>query len=234
MHRLGFNPEDIKELIQIIKNASNIKIKSIFSHLTSADDSNVNFTNQQISQFDLAAKAITDSLAYKPLLHILNSSGIQNHDNYQYDMVRLGIGLYGVGSKSNQGQLKHISKLTTTISQIRDLEAGETVGYSQAGKITKTTRIATIAIGYADGYDRRFGNGIGTVLINNQPAPVVGNICMDMTMVDVSNLDVKEGDKAVIFSPELPVSQLADKISTIPYEILTNISERVKRVFIKK
>ena len=234
MHRLGFNPEDIKELIQIIKNATNIKIKSIFSHLTSADDSNVNFTNQQISLFDLAAKAITDSLAYKPLLHILNSSGIQNHDNYQYDMVRLGIGLYGVGSKSNQGQLKHISKLTTTISQIRDLEAGETVGYSQAGKITKTTRIATIAIGYADGYDRRFGNGIGTVLINNQPAPVVGNICMDMTMVDVSNLDVKEGDKAVIFSPELPVSQLADKISTIPYEILTNISERVKRVFIKK
>ncbi len=233
MHRLGFNPGDITPLIQIINNTPNIKIKSIFSHLASADDSDVNFTNQQIKQFDLAAKAITKSLPYKPLLHILNSSGIQNYANYQYDMVRLGIGLYGVGSKSNQEQLKHISKLTTTISQIREVEAGETVGYSQAGKVTQNSRIATIAIGYADGYDRRFGNGIGSVLINNQFAPVVGNVCMDMTMIDVSNLNVKEGDEVIIFSPELPVNKLADKISTIPYEILTNISERVKRIFIK-
>lgn len=233
MHRLGFNQEDIPELCQIVKSESNIKIKSIFSHLATADSEDDRFANHQISIFEKTAGLISEEIGYRPLWHILNSSGIQNHNEFQFDMVRLGIGLYGIGSEKNHAQLKHISKLTTNISQIRRVNPGDTVGYSQMGKINKPSLIATIAIGYADGYDRRFGNGIGKVLVNNQIAPVIGNVCMDMTMIDVTNIEVNEGDEVTIFSQDLSISKLANSINTIPYEMLTSISERVKRVFVK-
>lgn len=168
----------------------------------------------------------------KPLYHILNSAGIVRFPDYQFDMVRLGIGLYGVeASGQEQDQLLPISTLKTTISQIKHIAKGETVGYSRKGVATRDTLLATIAIGYADGFDRRFGQGKGQVYINGQLAPVVGNVCMDMTMVDVTGIEAAEGDEVIIFGKEIPITKLASAIGTIPYEILTNVSERVKRIF---
>ncbi|MEQ9426271.1 MAG: bifunctional UDP-N-acetylmuramoyl-tripeptide:D-alanyl-D-alanine ligase/alanine racemase [Cyclobacteriaceae bacterium] len=233
MHRLGFEVDQIEELIGLLKANPAIKVASIFSHLAASDNPDLDtFTSGQIKLFDEMSSRILTKLEIKPLRHILNTSGISRWPNDQFDMVRLGIGLYGIDSNPDlQRRLENVGTLTSTISQVKNIRQGESVGYGRAHIAKSDQVIATIAIGYADGYDRRFGNGCGRVLINGKLALVVGNICMDMTMVDISEIDAKVGDEVTIFGYDLPVTQLADWIGTIPYEILTDIGNRVKRVY---
>ncbi|MFN3801242.1 alanine racemase, partial [Belliella pelovolcani] len=182
--------------------------------------------------FSKMCSQVSNFLGFMPLRHALNSAGIIRYPAYQFDMVRLGIGLYGVEVNGLfDTALRPISSLKTTISQIKTIEAGETIGYSRKGKMKNSGKIATIAIGYADGYDRRFSNGKGYVLIQGQKAPIIGNVCMDMCMVDITGIDTKEGDEVLIYGPGISLKDLATQIGTIPYELLTNISSRVKRVY---
>ncbi len=233
MHRLGFNEQEVNELPAILAAHPGIRVESVFSHLAASEsEEHEPFTRKQAERFDRMCRILMDGLKARPLKHLLNSSGIIRYPDLQYDMVRLGIGLYGVeGNKWAQDQLQPVSSLVTVISQIREIEAGESVGYGRSVVVEKPTRIATIAIGYADGYSRMLSQGKGKVIIQGKEAPVIGNICMDMTMVDVTGLDVKEGDPVEIFGPNLPLEELAAMSGTIPYEILTNVSQRVKRVF---
>jgi alanine racemase len=206
----------------------------IFSHLAGADEGSLDeFSKEQASRFEHAYEKICDALKILPLMHLLNSTGIIRLPEFQYDMVRLGIGLYGIDpSGVLQNKLRPVATFKTVISQIKKVSSGETIGYGRKGVASSALTVATLAIGYADGYSRSFSNGIGEVLIRGKKAPVIGNVCMDMMMVDVTHIaDVSEGDEAIIFGNEMPIQQLASKIDTIPYEILTNTSERVKRVF---
>ncbi|MGM0579940.1 MAG: alanine racemase C-terminal domain-containing protein [Bacteroidota bacterium] len=190
------------------------------------------FSAQQALSFKKAADEIIEFLGYKPILHLLNSPGISRFPDYQFDMVRLGIGLYGVDPTGlHSEQLKSVSILKTVISQVKHIKKGETIGYARKGVAIEDMKTATISIGYADGFNRKFSQGIGKVMINGKLAPVIGNVCMDMTMVDVSNINCSAGDEVIIFGEKPNISDLASAIDTIPYEILTNISERVKRVF---
>ena len=233
MHRLGFEKQDLPELIQRLKQNPNIHVASIFSHLAGADDAGHDaFSNHQGDQFKQYADLISESLPDKPLYHILNSGGILRLPHLQFDMVRLGIGLYGVDpTQDDFKDLQPVATLKTIISQIKDIPKGESIGYGRKGFAEKDLKLATIAIGYADGFSRRLSQGIGEVLINGNRAKVIGNVCMDMTMVDITGLEAKEGDEVIIFGNELPIQIMAQKINTIPYEILTNVSERVKRIF---
>lgn len=234
MHRLGFEASETDELIKMLSVNPTLKLASIFSHMAGADDSiHDEFSKDQAQRFQKIADQISNAIGYKPLYHILNSPGILRLPEFQFDMVRLGIGLYGVDPTADQTEgLKPVATLKTVISQVKHIKAGETIGYGRRGKAEKSTTIATIAIGYADGFSRAFSRGAGKVLINGQLAPVIGNVCMDMTMADVSNIQVQEGDEVIIFGNGLPIQRVADSIGTIPYEILTNTSERVKRVFV--
>jgi alanine racemase len=234
MHRLGFEETEITALISLLEKNSSIKVASIFSHLAGADEAEHDtFSKAQAAKFKFMADKISTSLNYKPLYHILNSPGILRLPELQFNMVRLGIGLYGVDpTNENFTGLKPVATLKTIISQIKKIKAGETVGYGRRGKAEQDMTLATIAIGYADGFSRAFSRGIGEVLINSQKAKVVGNVCMDMTMVDITDIDAKEGDEVIIFGKELPIQSVAEKIKTIAYEILTSTSERVKRVFV--
>jgi Alr-MurF fusion protein len=233
MHRLGFIQEDLPELIRIVKNNKRFEIVSIFSHLAGADNQIFNdYSHYQAENFKLMSDNLIEKLEINPIRHFLNSAGIIRFPEYRFDMVRLGIGLYGVEvNELHQEKLQSISTLKTIVSQIKNIRKGESVGYSRKGIAEKDSKIATISIGYADGYDRRFGNGRGQVLINGKLASTIGNICMDMTMVDITGIEAKEGDEVVIFGKDLPITELAKIAETIPYEILTNIGERVKRVF---
>ncbi|MGB0525812.1 MAG: bifunctional UDP-N-acetylmuramoyl-tripeptide:D-alanyl-D-alanine ligase/alanine racemase [Flammeovirgaceae bacterium] len=233
MHRLGFESHDFSELIPKLKSANRIRIKSVFTHLAGSDEAIHNhYSQKQLSAFQHMTNQLQTALHYPFIRHALNSPGITRFPNHQLDMVRLGIGLYGVDTNNfYQNQLQAASTLKTTISQIRQLKAGETVGYSRRGKVERDATIAVMAIGYADGYDRRFSNGVGKVLINGQIAPVIGNVCMDMTMLDITGLAVHEGDEVILFGTSPSIDELATAIGTIPYEILTNVSDRVKRVF---
>lgn len=233
MHRLGFEESHMDELIGLIKANPQLEIASLYTHLAAADESeHEGYTKEQFEAFDQMCEKIMENLDYRPLRHALNSAGIAKFPQHQYDMVRLGIGLYGVEVTGKYDQyLKPISTLKTTISQIKQLKKGQTIGYSRKGIMDKDGQIATIALGYADGYDRRFSNGKGFVLINGIKAPVIGNVCMDMTMIDISGLNVKEGDQVVIYGLGISLKELAERIGTIPYELLTNISSRVKRVY---
>jgi alanine racemase len=234
MHRLGFDEKDIPELITLLDSYKNVKVASIFSHLAGADNADHDtFTQQQVDIFLRGAKAIIAAIGYAPLLHILNSPGALRHPQFQFDMIRLGIGLYGV-DPTNEGftELKPVISLKTIISQIKVIEKGETVGYNRMGKADTTKKIGVIAIGYADGFNRAFSNGIGRVLVNGKEAPIIGNVCMDMSMIDLTDVEAQEGDEVIIFGKDLPIDGVAKRINTIPYEILTNTSERVKRVFI--
>ncbi len=233
MRRLGFEAADADFILRKLKESQYITVATVFSHLVGADDETHNdFSHHQAETFKTITNEIISQLPEKPWLHLLNSPGIVRFPQYQMDMVRLGIGLYGVEATGNaQDALQHISTLKTRISQIKHVKAGETVGYSRKGKMEQDATIATIAIGYADGYQRAFSNGKGEVLIKGQRAPVIGNVCMDMTMVDITGIDARLGDEVIIFGKDLPISELAGRIGAIPYEILTNVSERVKRVF---
>ncbi len=236
MHRLGFTDADLPALIQKLKQNPSLQVASIFSHLVGADEAVHNeFSRLQYERFMTGSAQLEEALGYRPLRHILNSAGIVRFPEYKLDMVRLGIGLYGVEvNRQEQRSLQQIGTFKTVVSQVKHLPAGETIGYSRTGVLEKASSIATIALGYADGYDRRFSKGIGKVLINGALCPVVGNVCMDMTMVDATGLPVQEGDEVIVFGKDLPITHLADQINTIPYEILTGISERVKRVFYKE
>jgi alanine racemase len=234
MHRLGFNENDLPELLALLRNHPFVKVGSIFSHLAGADESqHDNFSHDQSKLFSSIADKITKTLGYKPLYHILNSPGILRLPELQFDMVRLGIGLYGIDPTHEKFiGLKPVATLKTIISQIKKIPAGETIGYGRKGKAMKDTTLATIAIGYADGFSRAFSRGVGEVMINGNSAKVMGNVCMDMTMVDITGIEAQEGDEVIIFGEELPIQSLAQKINTISYEILTSTSERVKRVFV--
>lgn len=233
MHRLGFEDEELAGLEAGLRENPNIRVGSLFTHLSGADEKiHDAFSAEQARLFIAMADRLEKVLGYKPLRHVLNSSGILRFPQFQMDMVRLGIGLYGIDpTDEGNTHLRPVVTLRTIISQIKKVKAGETVGYGRRGKISKDSVTATLAIGYADGFSRKFSNGAGNVLINGKLAPVKGNVCMDMTMVDITGIAAKEGDEAIIFGPGLPIQQVAQWIETIPYEILTSTSDRVKRVF---
>lgn len=229
MHRLGFMPEEVTSVIDIICSSRQIKIASVFSHLVGAGTKELeSFSLQQIALFKQATGIIESKVGYSFLKHICNTSGIVYHPEAHLDMVRLGIGLYGFDMAPNRLKLEEVGELKTTISQIKKLSKTETVGYDRKGVLHRDSVIATVKIGYADGYDRRFGNGVGKMSINGKLVPTIGNICMDMCMLDVTDIDTKEGEEVLVF-PDL--AQAAQNINTIPYELLTGISSRVKRVY---
>lgn len=235
MHRLGFDSEDkIERLIEKLIAQEQMVVRSVFSHLAGADESiHDEFTIGQVQQFLKFSSMIAEKLPYKVFRHILNSAGIERFPQFQFEMVRLGIGLYGV-SACNNGQIKSISRLKTSVSQIRKITAGQTVGYSRKGVIERDSEIAVLPIGYADGYDRRLSNGVGKVFVKGQIVPIIGNICMDMCMIDVTGLNITVGDEVELMGEHIPVSDIAESIGTIPYEILTGISQRVKRIYLQE
>jgi len=233
MHRLGFEEKEIDQLIKELNENQNIRVQSIFSHLAAADDPEQDeFTHRQIKSFSQLSSRVLKHLNYPVMRHILNSPGILRFPQAQFEMVRLGIGLYGITAiQKEQQHLEQVSALKTTISQIKTIPKGETVGYSRRGVATADLTLAIVPIGYADGYSRKLGNGKGKMLINGALAPTVGDICMDMTMLDITGISVKEGDQVLVFGKNYPVTNLAKNSGTIPYEVLTGISGRVKRVY---
>ncbi|MFN4082990.1 MAG: bifunctional UDP-N-acetylmuramoyl-tripeptide:D-alanyl-D-alanine ligase/alanine racemase [Bacteroidia bacterium] len=233
MKRLGFNANDIDAMFKILNQHTNISVKSVFTHLAASDESeHDDFTKQQISSFESISNKICKALNYPILRHCLNSSGIVRFKHTHFDMVRLGVGLYGIDpSFELQDKLDEIGTLKTVISQIRIIQPNESVGYGRKGKVNKQSTIAITAIGYADGLNRLLSNGNGYMLVNGKKAPIVGNICMDMTMIDVTDIDCKEGDEVIVFGNGINIVEIAKKLNTIPYEILTSISQRVKRVY---
>ena len=237
MHRLGFASSDIDELTNILRSNTQLKVMSIFSHLAGSESAEHDaYTHQQFQQYHDMYEQITLTLKYRPIQHILNSSGILRFPQYQLDMVRLGIGAYGVDSGGMiQKELQNVLTLSARISQIKDIEAAHSVGYSRKGRVERASRIATLSIGYADGLPRRCGNGQFSVLIKGKKAPTIGNICMDMCMVDLTNIpNAEEGDQAVIFGEEWSVQHLADAMDTIPYEVFAQIAPRVRRIYIQE
>lgn len=234
MNRLGFQKEMLEDLIFILMDQDVVKVSTIFSHLAASDEPSMDdFTLEQLKKFEELSTHVMNALDYPIKRHILNSSGIVRFKDYQYDFVRLGIGLYGVDSANMiQSQLTTIGTLKTSITQIKQIPLGETVGYGRKGKRDYPATIAILAIGYADGYDRRFSNGVGEVYIKGHKAPIIGNICMDMCMADITHIpDVKEGDEVEIYGKNISIIDCADRIGTIPYELLTKISRRVRRVY---
>jgi len=256
MHRLGFTESEMEPLIERLSKNPDLRVQSVFSHLAASEDpAEDDFTRNQISWFVSMSERIARVLDYPVLRHILNSAGIRRFPEAQFDMVRLGIGLYGVdGDPAEQVRLRNVSTLKSVITQIKHIPAGETIGYNRKGKAERDTVIAIVPVGYADGLNRRLGNGRGKLYIQGKPAPIIGNICMDLTMIDVtdfydsgernasrvtrhdedghaSRVTCHEGDEVIIFSDQHPVSELAEAIGTIPYEVLTGISRRVKRIY---
>ena len=232
MHRLGFDPlKDMPELIDRLKHQSSVIPRSVFSHFVGSDsDSFDEFSAHQFELFEKGSSQLCAAFPHKILRHIDNSAGIEHFPERQLDMCRLGLGLYGYDSRDNS-MLNNVTTLKTTILQIHDIPADETVGYSRRGTLSRPSRIAAIPIGYADGLNRHLGNRHCYCLVNGKHAEYVGNICMDVAMIDVTDIDCKEGDQVIIFGEELPVTVLSDAIDTIPYEVLTGISNRVKRVY---
>lgn len=233
MHRLGFEEKDINELVVRIKNNKFVTIRSLFSHLSGSEEAGHDeFTRLQIKRFRAMSDQVTAHFDYPVLLHILNSAGISRFPDSQFNMVRLGIGLYGVGANAEeQQQLQNVSTLKTTISQIKNIPAGDSIGYGRKWTAKSNMRIATVPIGYADGLNRRLSNGRGKMFVNGNPAPIVGNICMDMCMIDITDVNAGEGDEVTVFGGCYPITEAAKDAETIPYEILTNVSRRVKRVY---
>lgn len=232
MKRLGFDASEVDKLLALLQANPNLKVRSVFSHLAASEDpAHDAFTLQQMEVFNQQSRRITDALPYPVLRHVLNSGGIARFPDAQHDMVRLGIGLYGVDPTERQLSLLPIGALKTVVSQIREIDASESIGYGRKGKLAQGGRIAIVAIGYADGLDRRLSNGVGAMEVNGMLAPVVGNICMDMTMLDVTNIPCKVGDRVTVFGSKPTLAEVAAQMQTIPYEVLTGISQRVKRVY---
>jgi alanine racemase len=242
MHRLGFVKEELNELSVRLKNSKRIKVESVFSHLAASDEAAQDeFTQRQIEEFDFMCKEITKQLGYPVIRHVLNSAGVIRFPEAQYDMVRLGIGLHGIApSAAEQKNLLNTGTLRTTISQIKNIPAGETIGYNRKAKLMRDSQIATVAIGYADGLNRRLGYGKGKMFVNPSGdgkgsfAPIIGSICMDMTMLDVTDVPAREGDEVIVLGDAYSASDMANDLGTIPYEILCGISQRVKRVYFQE
>ncbi|MDR0976972.1 MAG: bifunctional UDP-N-acetylmuramoyl-tripeptide:D-alanyl-D-alanine ligase/alanine racemase [Prevotellaceae bacterium] len=234
MHRLGFAPEEVPQLIERLRRQDALIVRSVFSHFVAADSpQHDDFTRQQMALFEQASAQLTAAFPHRIFRHLCNSAGAERFPEAQYDMVRLGIGLYGVNPTGRAG-IHNVSTLKTTILQLRDVPQADTVGYNRNGKLTRNSRIATLPIGYADGLNRHLGNGHGYCLVNGCRAPYVGNICMDVCMIDVTDIDCHEGDRVEIFGDNLPIKELSDALDTIPYEILTAVSTRVKRVYFQE
>ncbi|WP_413666753.1 bifunctional UDP-N-acetylmuramoyl-tripeptide:D-alanyl-D-alanine ligase/alanine racemase [Mucilaginibacter sp. Mucisp86] len=234
MHRLGFENYEIETLCDMLEANRYVRVQSVFSHLAASEaPEHDEFTKKQIKRFEKAFKEIERTLGYKVIKHICNTAGIIRWPSAHYNMVRLGIGLYGIDSSvpASDAGLQPIASLKTSVAQVKKIGAGDTVSYGRSGSLLKDGKIATIRIGYADGYLRAFGKGVGKMLVKGTLVPTVGNITMDMCMLDVSGLDVREGDEVIIFDEHQRIEELAKQIGTIPYEILTNISQRVKRVY---
>jgi alanine racemase len=237
MHRLGFIKSEIPELAQILTSTPLLKVQSVFSHLAASEDPEKDaLTQKQGRLFYEMSHELQKALGYTVIRHIANSAAISRHPDLQLDMVRLGIGMYGIdSSKAIQDQLKNVSTLKTTIAQLKHLEEGDSVGYGATWTATGPSVTATVRIGYADGYPRRLSKGKGKMLIKGKLAPVVGIVAMDMLMLDVTHIpDVMEGDEVIVFGEDLPVQEVAEWAETIPYEILTGISQRVKRVYFQE
>jgi alanine racemase len=235
LNRLGFWHTDIPKIISSLKETTHVKVQSLFSHLAASEDlEEKDFTINQINNFAYIAQQFYKHLGYEPMLHILNTSGVVNYPKAQFDMVRIGIGLYGLGNDEKEtALLKNTHNLKSIISQIHLVQPGETVGYNRAFTAKKPSKTATIPIGHADGLSRRLGNKNSFVVINNQKAKIIGNVCMDMIMVDVTKIDCKEGDEVIVFNNQEMIQQIADVSETIPYETLTAISQRVKKILIR-
>ena len=238
MHRLGFYQEDIPQLTARLQAQQAIRVASVFSHLAGSDEAQFDaFTHEQAQYFSECANSLIASLPYRPLLHICNTAGIERFPEYHFDMCRLGIGLYGFSFLHPSdaihplSKLRNVCTLKTTILSIKTVEAGKTIGYGRHTTLSEPRQIAVIPIGYADGFDRRFSNYGGEVLVRGKRCPVVGNVCMDQAMIDVTGTDAQPGDYAIVFGDQLPIQELADKLQTIPYEVLTSISRRVQRIY---
>jgi len=234
MHRLGFHAEDISLIAGLIRNQSGVEVRSVFTHLAGSDTPDLDFfTEQQHAEFNHISDQLEAELGYPVLKHTLNSAGIERFPEYQKDMVRLGISLYGISASGGKG-LRNVTTLKTTILQIQNIPEGDSIGYGRKSFVDRDSRIAVLPIGYADGLNRHLSNGRGEVLIRGERCPLIGNVCMDICMVDVTDIDAREGDPVIIFGEELPVTEIAAKLDTIPYEILTTISPRVKRVYYRE
>jgi alanine racemase len=235
MHRLGFFPSDSARIGGILQ-ASGLKVATVFSHLAAADDESLtDFTRLQLSRFDEFCSGLNSAGITGFRKHILNSAGILRYPEAAYDMVRLGIGLYGIESNSEwQESLRSVSRLKTIVSQVKNVPSGESVGYGRREFLSQDSRIATIAIGYSDGFRRAFSTGAVSLKWKDFKLPVVGNVCMDMTMINVTGTSIDEGDEITIFESGSDVKELAKAADTIPYEILTGIGHRVKRVFYRE
>lgn len=236
LNRLGFQENDIKIISSKLKDTSSIKVKSIFSHLASSEDeSEIEFSKTQIKMFNDISENLSKKIDYKPLKHMCNTSGILNFPEAHFDMVRSGIGLYGFSNiPSQQKNFTPIATLKSVISQIHLIEKGQTVGYNRGFKSDGFLKTATIPIGHADGISRAYGNEKGWVTINGENAPIIGNVCMDMMMVNITNIDCKEGDEVVIFGEVTTAENLSEKVNSISYELITAISQRIKRVVYRK
>ncbi len=234
LNRLGFLESDLDAIVSKLKSTNSVIAKSLFSHLAASEDAKEKeFTKQQIESFKATAKEFEYKIGYTPWLHLCNTSGVVNYPDAHFDMVRCGIGLYGFGNSAKEDDnLKPIASLKSVISQIHKIKKNETVGYNRAYTSKGYEKIATIPIGHADGLNRIYGNEKGFVIINGNKAPIIGNVCMDMIMVNITGIDCKEGDEVIVFDSNHKASQLAESASTISYEILTAISQRVKRLFL--
>ena len=235
MHRLGFMSDELSELIGYLVSCDRVKVKSIYSHLAASDDpDHDDFTHSQVAAFKENADKLSEAIGYKPMYHVLNSAGIERFPQYQFDMVRLGIGIYGV-SALNDVNLSPAASFKCKILQIKTLKHSDgTIGYGRHGKIdSEGTVIATIPVGYADGVDRHLSCGNASFMLNGHRVPTIGNICMDMSMLDITGVDANVGDTVTIFGDNPTISELASILGTIPYEILTSVPRRIKRVIVR-
>ena len=235
MHRLGFNESELKLLAERIKSNRRLYVQSVFSHLSASEDPGSDaFTREQIQRFSNMCNEFCNSIEHNVIKHMINSAGITRFPEAQFDMVRLGIGLYGIATNPDDAsRLSNVSTLKSTVSQIKTVKAGERVGYGDM-IISEDKNIAIVPVGYADGLNRKLGHGKGHLLVAGQKAMIIGSICMDMCMLDISGLKVSEGDPVIIFGDERPVSELAADLETIPYEVLTSVGGRVKRVYFQE
>ena len=235
MRRLGFTEEELPRLLESLKGQRRVRIASILSHLAASEDpQHDEFTREQIAAFTRMAEALIAMLGYRPLLHIANSGGATRWKEAHFDLVRLGIGLHGIGVDAQEtGQLQHASTLRTVLAQLKRAPHGTTIGYGRRGIAQGDRIIATVPLGYADGLSRRLGNGAGRLWVHGRPAPIIGSVCMDMCMIDVTGIPCSVGDAAVLFDPAHPITELARDLGTIPYEVLTSIPQRVKRVHVR-
>ena len=230
MHRLGFYKEDMEALANRLKGQKTVRVSTIFSHLAGSDEEQFDaFTHEQANYFNTCATQLQSALKYPIIKHLCNTAGIERFPEYHFDMCRLGIGLYGLSFA--HATLRNVCTLKTTILSIKTVPAGSTIGYGRHTTVNEDRQIAVIPIGYADGFDRRFSNYGGEVLVRGKRCPVVGNVCMDQAMIDVTGTDAQPGDYVIVFGDQLPIQELADKLQTIPYEVLTSISRRVQRIY---